>query len=53
MAHGTIRFSFSRDNCDEDVDRVLEVLPGIVERLRSQSRSGHVADTSSRVRSGE
>lgn len=33
-ARGTIRFSLSRDNCDADVDRVLEVLPGIVEKLR-------------------
>ena len=40
VAHGTIRFSFSRDNCDEDVDRVLEVIPSIVEKLRDVSRSG-------------
>lgn len=33
-ARGMIRFSLSRDNCDADVDRVLEVLPGIVEKLR-------------------
>ena len=36
-AHGAIRFSFSRDNTDEDVDRVLEVMPGVVEQLRSLS----------------
>lgn len=34
IAHGAVRFSFSRDNDQEDVDRVLEVLPAIVERLR-------------------
>ena len=36
-AHGAIRFSFSRENTEEDVDRVLDVLPGIVERLRGLS----------------
>jgi cysteine desulfurase len=36
-AHGAIRFSFSRSNVDLDVDRVLEVLPGIVEKSRSVS----------------
>ncbi|CCM80317.1 cysteine desulfurase NifS [Rhizobium mesoamericanum] len=39
VAHATIRFSFSRDSCDEDVDRVLEVITGIVEKLRDGSRS--------------
>lgn len=36
-AHGAIRFSFSRENTAEDVDRVLEVMPGIVETLRGMS----------------
>ncbi len=36
-AHGAIRFSFSRGNVDADVDRVLEVLPGIVEHARAVS----------------
>jgi cysteine desulfurase len=36
-AHGAIRFSFSRSNVDADVDRVLDVLPGIVERARAVS----------------
>ena len=36
-AHGAIRFSFSRENGDEDVDRVLEVMPGIIANLRSLS----------------
>ncbi len=36
-AHGSIRFSLSRDSVDEDVDRVIEVLPGILEKLRALS----------------
>jgi cysteine desulfurase len=35
--HGAIRFSLSRYTSDADVDRVLDVLPGIVTRLREQS----------------
>jgi cysteine desulfurase len=37
--NGAIRFSLSRDNCEADVDRVLEVLPGIVARLREIARA--------------
>jgi cysteine desulfurase len=36
-AHGSIRFSFSRENVDADVDRVVETLPGIMEKLRQLS----------------
>ncbi len=36
-AHGTIRFSFSRDNNADEVKKVLEVLPGIVAGLRELS----------------
>ncbi len=36
-AHGALRFSLSRENTDEDVDRVLEALPKIVEKLRALS----------------
>ncbi|WP_331375751.1 cysteine desulfurase NifS [Sinorhizobium chiapasense] len=36
-ARGAVRFSFSRYSSEEDVDRVLEVLPGIVEKLRDSS----------------
>jgi cysteine desulfurase len=35
--HGSIRFSLSRYNTDEDVDRILEVFPGIVRNLRRLS----------------
>ena len=36
-AHGSLEFTFGRFNRDSDVDRVLEALPGIVERLRGLS----------------
>jgi cysteine desulfurase len=36
-AHGSLRFSLNAMNTAEDVDYVLEVLPGIVERLRELS----------------
>jgi cysteine desulfurase len=35
--HGAIRLSLSHENTDEDVDRVLEILPGVVSRLREMS----------------
>jgi cysteine desulfurase len=34
FAMGSIRFSLGRFNTDEDIDRVIEVLPGIVAGLR-------------------
>ena len=34
MRHASIHFSFSRYNTDADVDRVLEVTPGIIRELR-------------------
>ena len=36
-AHGSTRFSLSRDTTEADVDRVLEVLPEIIARLRQLS----------------
>ena len=36
-AHGSLRFSLSSMNSVEDVDYVLEILPGIVARLRELS----------------
>lgn len=37
--HGAIRFSLSRENTIEDVDDVLETLPGVVARLREIARA--------------
>ena len=37
LARGAIRFSFGKDNTEEDVDRVLEVLPRAVHSLRALS----------------
>jgi len=37
QAHGSLRFTFGRENTEADVERVLEVLPGIVARLRAMS----------------
>ena len=36
-AHGTIRFSLSKYNTDKDIDKVIEVLPPIIARLREIS----------------
>ncbi len=36
-AQGSLLFSFGRQNTEEDVDRILEVLPPVVERLRNMS----------------
>lgn len=33
-AHGAVRFSLSRDNTSADVDRVVEVLAAIIDKLR-------------------
>lgn len=37
QAHGSLRFTFGRENTEEDMERVLEVLPEIVARLRAMS----------------
>ncbi len=37
VAHGSLRISLSDENTEEDVDKILEVLPEIVSRLRSMS----------------
>ena len=37
MAHGSIRFSLSVNNTEEEVDFVIDKMPAIVERLRGMS----------------
>jgi cysteine desulfurase NifS len=43
VAHGSLRFTFGRQNTEEDVNYVLEHLPKIVERLRAMSPLYHQA----------
>ena len=40
MAHGSIRFSLSRYNTDEDIDYVIQHMPSIITRLRDISPFG-------------
>lgn len=37
IAHGSLRLTLGTGNTQEDVDHVVSILPGIVERLRSMS----------------
>jgi cysteine desulfurase len=37
VAHGSLRLTLGRENTDADVDYVMSVLPGIVEKLRTMS----------------
>ena len=37
QAHGSLRFSLGKENTEEDMGRVLKVLPGIVAKLRAMS----------------
>jgi cysteine desulfurase len=40
-AHGSLRFSLGHETTATDIDRVMEVLPGIVEKLRRISPLSH------------
>ena len=42
-AKGSLRFSFSVYNTEEDVAKVKAVLPGIIAKLRSQSPAARVS----------
>jgi cysteine desulfurase len=37
VAQGSLRFTLGRDNTNEDIDYLLEILPTVVERLRAMS----------------
>jgi len=37
QAHGSLRFTLGRENTEENIERVLEVLPPIVAKLRAMS----------------
>ena len=37
VAHGSLRLTLGKENTEADVDYVLEILPGIVEKLRQMS----------------
>ncbi len=36
-SHGSLRFSLGRANTEEDIEYILEILPPLIERLRSMS----------------
>ena len=37
VAHGSLRLTVGEDNTEEDIDYVISLLPGIIERLRAMS----------------
>jgi cysteine desulfurase len=45
MAHGSIRFSLSVYNDEEEIDFVLDRMPGVIEKLRSMSPYWNVSET--------
>lgn len=41
IAHGSLRLTLGKENTDADVDYVLDILPGIIEKLRKMSPLYH------------
>jgi cysteine desulfurase len=39
-AHGSLRLTMGKDNTPEDVDYILQVLPGVIKNLRAMSPLG-------------
>jgi len=37
MSHGSVRFSLGRHNTEAEIDHIIEIMPPIVERMRSMS----------------
>jgi cysteine desulfurase len=37
IAHGSLRLSLGKENTLDEIEYVLEILPGIVEKLRQMS----------------
>jgi len=37
VAHGSLRFTLGRSTTEKEVKHVLEVLPGVIEKLRAMS----------------
>jgi cysteine desulfurase len=37
IAHGSLRLTLGKDNTEEDIDYVLDILPKIIEKLRALS----------------
>jgi cysteine desulfurase len=47
--HGSVRFSLSRYNTDEDIERILDRFPWVVERLRQMSPYWDAANNAPRA----
>jgi cysteine desulfurase len=45
VAHGSLRLTLGKENTEEDVAYVLEILPGIIEKLRRMSPLYSTADS--------
>lgn len=43
LAHGSIRFSLSRETTDDEMVRALEIIPAVIEKLRGSMLGAHPA----------
>jgi len=44
LAHGSLRLSIGRYTADEDIDYIIQVLPGIVQKLRARTQGIDFSD---------